>query len=257
MTAMNLIVQPRAGAAWLLTDTAAYQRGRVSEFTRKVIELRVGGRNAVAVAASGLIHPMHFEPYAEELNAPGLPKLLSIFPEVFREIERHCIENGKVERCGHRRMAAVIAAYDHEARRPVGFGITNTPNFFPPTHPLYKLQPIKWHLTEFAGEPFEPGTDLADPRQWKPETDAEALIEAQRADPFGEPDRPYYAVGGEAILTRVNAEGIHHRIVKTWPDRIGRRIDPNRKAGWRERLTPPWLRPSFQSEKADAQNSRS
>lgn len=39
-----------------------------------------------------------------------------------------------------------------------------------------------------------------------------------------------YAVGGHVLETIVTAEGVSQRVVETWPDKIGERIDPLRPA---------------------------
>lgn len=223
--------------AYLLTDTGVYgPDGRIAEFRRKPIEFSIGGQPCVAVATAGPSLAGEFlQPYGATLRPATIHEFLSAFPQVFRDVEQKLAARGV-----KRGFSAVLAIYAHERRRPVGYGMSSVLNFFPQ---LYALQPIRKHLTEYAGEPFPRGTDVCDPRQWNPDMDARALIEAQRADLYGEPGAQFYAVGGQAILTRVDAEGIRHQVLQTWPDRIGRKIDPARKVGWRDRLTPPWLKP--------------
>ncbi|KQN19439.1 hypothetical protein ASE86_13285 [Sphingomonas sp. Leaf33] len=56
-----------------------------------------------------------------------------------------------------------------------------------------------------------------------------AIIEAQRLVPCdlsADGDGFQYVVGGFAELTTVSASGISHRILRTWPDEIGRRLEP-------------------------------
>lgn len=248
MTALNLVVQPRAGAAFLLTDTGVYgPDGRIAAFQRKTVEFSIGGRPSAVIATTGpSLAGVFLESYASTLRPATVHELLTAFPQVFREIEQKLAARGV-----KKGFSALLAIYDHERRRPVGYGMSSCPNWLP-NSAIYSLQPVKKYLTDCARLPFDWETDVCDPRQWKPRSDGLVLLDAQRSDPFERSDGNggYHGVGGEAILTRVDADGVHHEVLKTWPDRIGRRIDPHRKAGWRERLTPPWLRPAWAANAA-------
>lgn len=57
-------------------------------------------------------------------------------------------------------------------------------------------------------------------------SEAIRLIEAQHFELF---DDGTYRVGGSAELTTVDASGIHTETIVRWPDRVGRKIEPNRR----------------------------
>jgi hypothetical protein len=56
-----------------------------------------------------------------------------------------------------------------------------------------------------------------------PATDGLALIEAQRRTPSA---GGYYVAGGRAELTTITAGGVARSVLATWPDVIGRPIEP-------------------------------
>lgn len=228
MTAMNLIVQAKAGAAYLLTDTARFRRGGiVDEFHPKVLPISIAGRPCGAIASSGMVSRGEFIEVLSKLPARSVGELIEAFPEVFHQVEQLQIKRKMPERCGSGHLSAVLAVYDPFTGSPRGFTISNDNMLFPlAKYRRYTLQPTLKYLTRFVGQPFPRGTDMCDPRQWNPASQAAALIEAQRLDLFGiEPDT-YHAIGGEAHLTRIDATGLSVSVVRSWPDKIGRRINP-------------------------------
>lgn len=233
MTALNLIVQRRARAAFLLTDTARYDRhGRVKGFGSKVLELRVAGRVSGAIATTGMTSQPFLERRLSELRAESVDALLPGIEKAFCETEADLIADGMPARCGMDWLAACVALFDQDAGRPWGYRIANNRLLFPLSeYPApYKLRPCERSLTRCADDGPH-GVDVRDPRQWNPERDGAALLEAQRADLFGiEPDT-YHGVGGEGILTRVDVAGVTSKRLVAWPDRVGRRIEPDRPAG--------------------------
>lgn len=239
MTAMNIIVQARAKAAFLITDTASYGRdGTIAEFRSKAVPVSIGGRRIGAIAATGMGGQDYFVFHAlRRLKPQSLLELLSNWPRVFREIEQEMVGRGHEEQGGTGHMSMVIAAYDHDAKQPVGYAISNDNMIFPAqSYRPYSLQPVERYLTRFVGAPFPPSSDICDSRQWIPERDAIRLIEAQRADLFGLPGNQFYAVGGQAVLVRVDANGVHRQVLTVWPDRVGRKINPAAQLTWRDRL---------------------
>ncbi|MBT2133947.1 hypothetical protein KK137_06335 [Croceibacterium sp. LX-88] len=222
MTAMNLIVQARARAAFLLTDTASIwsRSGKVAHFGSKVIPVYIDGRAVAAVAVSGRLEPSDLAERMDEISPQSLSGFLEEFPEVFRATERAL---KKRDAAGS--MAAVIAAFDHERSRPIGYRIANDNLLFPPGYRPYELKQTSRHLTEFNPDNVTLlQSDFCDPRHWEPDRDAEKLIEAQRRDPDILHGR--HSIGGEAVLTRVDASGVCSKVLKAWPDRVGRRINP-------------------------------
>lgn len=63
-----------------------------------------------------------------------------------------------------------------------------------------------------------------------------ALMEAQRRTPANlladeRSAEPQYLIGGQCDLTIVTREGVSVETIKTWPDRIGEKIEPLSEAG--------------------------
>ncbi|WP_267394987.1 MULTISPECIES: hypothetical protein [unclassified Sphingomonas] len=231
MTAMNLIVQPRAGGAYLLTDTACYrQDGKVVDFRSKVLAVVAQRRFSVAIATTGMaMQQDHLRRHLAGTRAITAAAFFASYPAIFRHVEAELIDAGVPERCGSGHMSAVLALYDHETDTVSGYGISNDRSLFttaPMAKPYqpYSLQPLRKYLTRYAGTPILPGTDMSDPQQWSPSRDSAALIEAQRADDFGLAPNTYPAVGGQAVLTTVDASGVRQRTVVAWADRLGRPI---------------------------------
>lgn len=224
MTALNLIVQQRAQSAYLLTDTACYSFGTVVGFTNKVIALDFGPEGSAAMAVSGIAHNEHF--LSRISHAPqSLSSFLAELPDIFRDVERALEAAGKPAKVGTRNITVALAVFDRHQARASGYAISNNTISLPRTYGPYRLHRMpKPLLTPCERDPIPAGTDISDPRQWDVEREAEALIEAQRAEPFPGRDEPYIGIGGQAILTRISAAGIEQRLIRTWPDRIGSRI---------------------------------
>ena len=228
MTAMNIIVQAKAGAAYLLTDTAHFNPdGTVGQFAPKVLSLRAAGRFSAAIATSGIaVQRNHFKKHLAELKPRSTSDLLSSIGPMFRITEQEIMAQGVPSVCGTSHMSAVVALFDHETNEASGYAISNQNSCFPTgKYRPYTLAPILKYLTRYKGQPFPRGTDMCDPRKWDAVASAPALVEAQRIDDFGLADDLRAGVGGQAILTCVNEEGISHKIVAAWADRIGERID--------------------------------
>ncbi|WP_333605976.1 hypothetical protein [Novosphingobium sp.] len=236
MTAMNLIVQERAKTAFLLTDTAYFDvaSGAITAFGPKVHGIVIGEGAYAAVATSGRLFLRHMRPHLEAIRASTLREFLAAMPEAFRAAEAESLTEGGGGSC-----AAVIAAFDRAGRRAYGWGIGNNTMAFR-ARP-YSLVPTKKYLTGFDEDkhPALADADFCDPECWNPMADGGRLLEAQREDDFDLSlgfSAP--AVGGQAVLTRVDGAGISHITLKTWPDRVGCPIDLTKgdRLGWRDRL---------------------
>lgn len=246
MTAMNLIVQERAKAAFLLTDTAYYRfkDGAVMYFGPKVTGLMIGEGAYAAIATSGTMFSSHIGPQLGALRAGSLREVLASMPDVFKAAEAASKAEG-----GKGAMAAAVAVFDPDRCRAGGFIIGNGQGGFPQAGAPYRLISTKKHLTEMGEQhdEFLCQTDFCDPASWSPERDGAALMDAQRTDLFDlGPGVRAPAVGGQAILTRVDKSGISHTTLKTWPDRVGRPINlgSGDRLAWRHRLEA-WGRENF------------
>jgi hypothetical protein len=230
---MNLVVQERSRAAFLLTDTATYDNsdGKVSGFYPKVIGFRAGKRFHGAIATSGRFLVSYLRPHLCDVRASTPAEFLAALPSVMRATERDLVRDR-----AQGSWAATVALFDRRSGRASGYGIANMPALFAPSCGPYSTHRISRYLTD-AVEGFRV-PDVCDPRRWDPKRDGEALIEAQRADlfRFGEVRCP--AIGGQAILTRVDAGGVSHHVLKRWPDRVGEHIDLSSAPSlrWRDRL---------------------
>ena len=232
---MNLIIQRGTRSAFLLTDTAAIgvRTGRIVHFTNKVIPIYVDGTPVAAVASSGRLESHCLAGQLQKRTFSSLQMFLDQMPEIFRSTERAI-----VERDVGGPMAAVVAAFDRSRMLPIGFAISNCSEPFPPEFRPYKLNSLSMHITEFdPDDAVLRMTDFRDHRQWNPERDALALIEAQRRDP--DITTGLFSIGGQAVLTCLDAKGLSSKVLKTWPDRIGHRIAPDaspRLSRWRDLL---------------------
>jgi len=251
---MNIIVQAKAAAAYLLTDTAGYaEGGTVVQFRPKVLALDIGSGSFAAVATTGMPSQSYLRQRLLNHRANRVEDLLRALPAMFRDIERDLRGDGVPEACGTAHMSAVVAVFDSERGVASGYAISNDFSLFPPGKAVpYRLQPVLKYLTRYRGQPFPRGTDMCDPRRWNPQRDAVALIEAQRADDFGLEGNTYGGVGGRAILSTVSATGVEHQVITAWADRIGQKIDRSRddrpslserlRRRGRQRILPPMPR---------------
>ncbi|WP_305097486.1 hypothetical protein [Croceibacterium aestuarii] len=202
-------------------------------FHCKVIPVFVDGRAVAAVAVTGRIEPSDLGEHIMTLVPASLRDFLDRFPEAFRVTEMTLKARNEAGS-----MAAVVAAFDHARNLALGFTIGNDNALFPLDQRPYELKKRSMHITEFDPDDLAlRRIDFCDPGQWEPESDGERLIDAQRRDRG--PQFGHYSIGGAAVLTRLDKNGLATKVLKTWPDRIGRRIDPDRQPplkGWRDRL---------------------
>ena len=224
MTAMNLIVQDRARAAFLITDTAGFDgQGNIISFQPKVIGLRLAdGFAAISTSGTWRVNSLilsglkRLRPRKIEELVAGLPGLVIDADYQIRHVHRD-------EKTS---IAAVIATYAEATDRSQGFIIGNDNAVFElGKYRPFTLQPARKHLTRYAGEPIGHDIDVTRPMHWNPERDGAALLKAQRLDLSGQPGSEYAVIGGQGLLTSVSAAGIEHTVIKVWPDSVGRPID--------------------------------
>jgi len=213
MTAMNLVVQEKVGATYLLTDTAVYNSadGSIHSFWPKVTGVAIGEDGYAAVATSGGMFFNHIQPHIAEMKAPTLREFIDAFPAAFRAGERASRSEG-----GKGPMAAVVAVCNRRTGKAAGYGIANGTVLWGGRYRPYTMMQMSRHLTDFNPDhyPHLVHTEFCDPGCWNPERDGVALMEAQRADPFDFG----IGIGGQAILTRVDQSGITHKVIRAWGD---------------------------------------
>jgi hypothetical protein len=232
---MNLIVQPRARAAFLITDTAALRADKsISEFRPKVVELRVNDGLWGALAVTGHMDAIYLRNAIRAAPPSDLKSLLAGLPDALRRaMDAHAARHPDA---GASRSAAIaVALYDAAASDVRGFLMGSSPVMLPGAGLApFVLHPVLKHLTEFGDRcPFHPRADITNPAQWSPERGGLRLIEAQRRDEFMRADGSiFYGIGGRAIVTRVDASGVTHRTLHNWlADREGSHIGPGERVG--------------------------
>ena len=88
MTAMNIIVQAKAGAAYLLTDTTAYTPdGVVRAFHPKVLTLAIGAKSFAAIATTGMSAQPAWRRRLADQWTNSVDDVLRALPGAFRDVE--------------------------------------------------------------------------------------------------------------------------------------------------------------------------
>jgi hypothetical protein len=117
-----------------------------------------------------------------------------------------------------------MAMWSEERRRAEGYVIgSRTPApFAPPAQGL--LGGCVYAIDRHVAPCWSDKLPAFDPSN--PETSGLALLEAQRASRDIRPAHPegVHLVGGTAYLTIVGEAGVSTKVLKQWPDEIGRRI---------------------------------
>jgi hypothetical protein len=115
----------------------------------------------------------------------------------------------------------MVAAGDTVARRP--FRID----------PLGSLG-LNWHPHPTAQELFEARfpIPLNETDRLIPEIDLLQLMEIQRRLPFDKVGGGAYCIGGFALLTSVDRNGVSQRRIHEWPDEVGKIIEPGPPPDW-------------------------
>lgn len=224
MTALNMWTD--AEAAYILNDTAILGDDfRLIGFSAKTAA--VNGPY-VAVAVTGRLLPgWIIEPIAK-ICALHPADIINALPQMVRKFDRDMRRH--FPQTPDFSFGIGAAVYDPDVKRPLLFIIGNDNEVFPsPIEPFTVTQTRYWTTGNSAFGPFEPASSVHSLGSFDPQRDGLAMMEQQRRDPF---DNGHYCIGGEAILTRVAADGVTSGILGRWEDdRIGEFIRPLRTAG--------------------------
>lgn len=231
MTALNLIAQP--DAAYMIADASGTDsQGRLTGIEAKGVEFP-----RMCIAWSGI-----------------LPNNILADAEAFLR--------GRVEPVASRGTDAIMAALSeacrdvHQLNRRSLTGARCEADFaFGYYVALWDDGPQLWAVSseeaDFGREPYSPvrvgywigvdgagvdpasllgrSVDFSDPASFDVELDGRALLEAQRKISRGIGSGEYCRVGGFGDLVRVGPGRVTRRRLVTWPDRVGRRIEPCRR----------------------------
>jgi hypothetical protein len=231
VTALNIIRQDGGAATYLLTDTAQFRpNGTIDKFARKVHPVRVGGRvrGAFAVTGSSAFAPL-LRAELRRLQARTVEALLASVPAAFSEASTKLDALAVLwgwEPCG---AAVAIAMFDPEDGRATAHLIADEGTvrslFFRSGFEPFALEPVRRVLSCYGRSPFRATVDVCDPLEWNPARDAAALIQAQRVEGTIVDGCERSVVGGDAVVTRIDASGVHSQVVLRWPDRVGEMVD--------------------------------
>jgi len=232
MTAINVIVQPRARAGFILSDTAITSSdGRVIEHCGKII---YGvGSYPWAVGVSGSVHPAVILQEIGALNPLSYKQLVKGLPDALR---RAVAKQACLQGCPEADLAITIAgvAWHFGEKRPVGFAVTSRLG-----HVYENVAPFEFYGLASSVTGVENDSvrnlitcrDLTDPMAFNPENDGVELMKLQRAMPLQAQDaraqQGHYRIGGEVLLTTVTKRGVATKALHDFGDQIGAIINPN------------------------------
>lgn len=230
MTAMSLIVQPHA--AYLLTDTAYYLAdGTVVGFAPKVTELIFGpvvtGPPArAAFALTGIITPDHVKAKIAKREIGDIRDFIDALPAIVRDLSAAIPSANRAPGVSDEdSILLALALWDDASATPYGFLIGN--ETCPPVaagqmEPFRVVRMNNYVLQQGCFNWV--GVDWSNPEQFDAIRDGGDLLDAQRADPFGDDVTQFCGVGGQGILTEIGPGGVRYHLLRTWPDRVGERI---------------------------------
>lgn len=224
MSLANLIVQP--GRAVLQADAAGFLAdGRISMIRPKILPFEA------ARAACSLRGSVELDLWLSALNDMGLGattsmrRLLKALPEALRAATA-----ATMARFDSDAVACLyVVGWDASRRRPFGLILTNSDLWFPGELGSYRWQAVDQCFGSIEATKRHLGDDvrLHDLACFNIDRDSLALIEAQRAEPWGAwpiPDPGHavaHRIGGWADQAEVTARGVTVKRLVTWPDRVG------------------------------------
>ena len=233
MTAINCVVQE--DAAYLFTDTAKYSAdGIVLGFGPKTLECYFGPSIVYAPPCKAVFafSGVDVLPIATALlprfGVTDMRSLFAIVPDFFYALD-HAVKSLPADRlAGHpASLSMLFAGYDDLSRKPFAFAMGNEDSIFDTLIPPFTPTPIEEYV-QWCDEELFPGRTVkySDGTSFDPIEDGRTILEKQRFDLFGEAPNQFYGVGGQGILTKIDANGVNCRILTNWDDRVGERIKP-------------------------------
>lgn len=212
MSAVNVIRRKRHGredGLVVLTDGAWYNSdGVVQAIASKTLVLP---HIPAVVAARG---PSHLLPFLFEIACPCRD-----FEDLLGSIQSNAYDSSSGE------YEIIIAGYSQERDRFEVYILPVHDRYACEGFPACLLMPVPGHLIQPALDPAiikQIGWHIPDVDRLDAERDGLRLMECQRAD--GTP--PEHVVGGFVQKTVIERQGISSSIIHTWPDQVGRKINP-------------------------------
>lgn len=232
MTAINMMVQPKARAGFIVSDGAhTLPDGTVCELSPKVVSGT--GRFPWAMGITGNVHPVTLTYALAALNPLNLKQLTKRLPEAMRNAMRQTAEKHTMPLsdvlCGVRGVA-----WDYARKRPIGFVVVSDPEALLPGATAFAWYETAWNVTATPGaaspaDILGRDVDLTDPASFEPEADGLALITAQRErgaiDAMPGLEAGHCRIGGEVDLTEVTKHGVRVWQIHDFGDRVGGRIE--------------------------------
>ncbi|KQX34108.1 hypothetical protein ASD04_17865 [Devosia sp. Root436] len=227
MTAINVI--RRDDRIWFMTDAAVYsQTGVIEAIEDKVILLPAIG---AAIATRGPYENFRVLQYM--LNASGdrlksFDDLVEQLPAIIRgataRFHRDRFELTIGGYSGAREGMETYLCFSRSAQGRMRDGMGTIPEAVPVRVPDLVGSPIPAPHQLAAVGIFGP----ISPEEFDPRTDGMRLMEGQRL--YRHSTGGYHMVGGYAQLTTITREGLTSEVLRSWPDRIGHKIDLSRDA---------------------------
>ncbi|WP_278984697.1 hypothetical protein [Sphingobium yanoikuyae] len=233
MTAINMFVQPKGRAGYIVADCAITDAdGTLRESCAKVAYNT--GRFPYAIGVTGNVHPVIFVKAMGAANIMSMKQLIKRLPEVMRAaMASATIESALAP--SEAQLGLKGVAWDFRAKRPIGFVMVSDPIMHPGCEPFTFYETdfalAKWDGAETVADMIGANVDITDPDKFDAERDGLKLIEKQRIQPcttlIPSVDQAVkHRIGGEAHLYRVTKNGVFAEQLCDWPDEIGRKICP-------------------------------
>lgn len=237
MTALNMFVQPKARAGYIIADTAVTDfEGRLVETSGKVAINT--GRFPFAIGISGNVHPVTV---ATAIGNAGLTSLKQLIKHLPAIISRAIQEGAAIKGVDAADLAILLkgVAWDFKAKRPIGFVIASDGNLLEGAEP-FTFYETDWNITRCDGsaspaEMLGRVVDICDPASFDPTEDGRALIIHQYQQgaavllPGLEGSTPF-RIGGMADLVEVTKKGVKVWGIHDFGDTIGQHISPRAEA---------------------------
>ncbi|MFD1950680.1 hypothetical protein ACFSGX_07860 [Sphingomonas arantia] len=232
MTALNMMIQRRARAGYIISDGATTAPdGTLLGNSPKII--MSAGRFPWAAGVTGSVPPASIHAELGKANPVSLKQLLCRLPGAMRSaIQRTARDTSKDP--ADLDLALVGVAWDFDAKAPSGFIIQSRAGIITPD-----AEPFVWYETDWNLAGGEIGSDaaaqlgracdLTDPKSFDPERDGLALIERQRRAAIT-PTTPGFdtscrhRIGGDIDMTVVTRTGVQVWCIHKFPDVVGEPI---------------------------------
>lgn len=233
MTALNMFVQPKTRAGYIIADTAVTDlEGRYIENVGKVAINT--GRFPFAIGISGNVHPVTVATAIGNANVTSFKQLVKHLPAIMSAAIRDSASVKGVEAAA---LAILLkgVAWDFKRKRPIGFVCATDERLLEGAEP-FTFYETDWNITRCDGsataaEMMGREVDLCDPASFDPTEDGRKLIIHQYQQgasvllPGLEASTPF-RIGGGADMVEVTKKGVNVWGIHDFGDTIGYPIAP-------------------------------